>query len=245
MKPIGAVLVHEGAPMTAITKNARIAGLFYLSVIVIAPIRLIYIPGVLFVPGNATATAHNIVMHESLFRLGIFSELLTGVATLFAVLALYRLLESVNKTQAVLMVILGALMQVPIFFVNALNDVAVLLLVRGADFLSVFGSPQRDGLAMLFLRIHGYGISANEIFWGLWLLPFGLLVFKSNFLPRILGIWLFVNGFAYLAQSVSDFLLPQYADLVSTVASPIQLGEVAIMLWLLIMGAKKRPTAKD
>jgi hypothetical protein len=243
VKPIGTGSSEEAATASgSLSKNARIAGLLYLAVVAIAPFRLMYVPGALFVHGNAAATVHNIAAHESLFRLGIFSELLTGVATLFAVLALYRLFEGVNQTQAVLMVVLGALMQVPIFFINALNDVAVLLLARGTDFLSAFGGPQRDALAMLFLSLHGYGIAANEIFWGLWLLPFGLLAFKSGFLPRILGIWLIVNGFAYLAQSVSGFLFPQYEDAISTISLPLQLGEVAMMLWLLIVGAKKRPT---
>ena len=107
---------------------------------------------------------------------------------IFLTLALYRLLKGVDQDLARLMVILGSLMVTPIYFLNTLNDVAALLLARGADFLSVFDKPQRDALAMLFLRLHHGGVVANEIFWGLWLFPFGLLVYRSRFLPRILGV---------------------------------------------------------
>jgi hypothetical protein len=139
------------------------------------------------------------------------------------------------------MVILGSLMVTPIYFLNTLNDVAALLLVRGADFLSVFDKPQRDALAMLFLRLHHGGVVANEIFWGLWLFPFGLLVYRSRFLPRILGVWLMINCFAYLAVSFTGLLFPQYEARVFNSAFPAMLGELAIMLWLLIKGAKPQP----
>ena len=222
-------------------KAARVAGAIYLSLVFTAPLRLIYIPSALFVRGNATATADNIAAHELLFRLGIVGDLLTGTIAIFLVLALYRLLKEVDQNHAALMVILGGLMVAPIYFLNALNDVAALLLVRGADFLSVFEKPQRDALAVLFLRLHHHGVVANEIFWGLWLFPLAVLVIRSGFLPRILGIWLIINGFAYLTISFTGLLLPQYEVMVSNIAFPALLGEVAIMLWLLIKGAKVQP----
>ncbi len=221
-------------------KAARIAGATYL-LLFTAPLRLIYIPNVLFVQGNATATANNIAAHELLFRLGIVSDLFTGTAAIFLTLALYRLLKGVDESLARLMVILGSLMVTPIYFLNTLNDVAALLLARGADFLSVFDKPQRDALAMLFLHLHHAGIVANEIFWGLWLFPFGVLVFRSRFLPRILGVWLIINCFAYLAVSFTGLLFPQYEAMVFNSAFPAMLGEIAIVLWLLIMGAKVQP----
>ena len=138
------------------------------------------------------------------------------------------------------MVILGALMVTPIYFLNTINDAAALLLARGTDFLSVFDKPQRDALVMVFLRMHGQGILANEVFWGLWLFPFGLLVYRSRFLPRILGVWLMLNCFAYLATSVTGILWPQYEQRVSNWVFPVMFGELAIMLWLIIMGAKER-----
>jgi hypothetical protein len=109
------------------------------------------------------------------------------------------------------------------------------------DFLSAFEKPHRDALAMLFLRLHHDEVVAAEILWGLWLFPLAILVYKSRFLPRFLGVWLAINGFAYLAMSFTGLLLPQYEDSVSNIALPAQLGEVAFMLWLVIKGAKPLP----
>jgi Domain of unknown function (DUF4386) len=172
--------------MTSLSKNARVAGLLYILGSLLGVVRLIYIPNTLLVHGNAAATANNIAAHESLFRLGIVSYLLGGALWVFVTLALYRLLKGVDRVLAVLMVILGGLMVTPIFFVNSMNDAAALLLARGVDFLSVFDKSQRDALVMLFLNLHHQLDLANEIFWGVWLIPFGLLVYKSRFLPRIL-----------------------------------------------------------
>jgi Domain of unknown function (DUF4386) len=225
--------------MTTLSRNARVAGLLYLT-LVIAPLRLIYIPSKLIVSGNAAATASNIAAHQTLFRLGILTDLFTAVMCIFVALALYRLFKGVDQFLAAMMVILGSLMVTPIYFLNTLNDAATLLLVRGADFLSVFDKPQREAMAMLFLRLHHHGVVVNEVFWGLWLLPFGLLVYKSRFLPRFLGVWLVLNCFAYLAQSVTGIMWPQYEDVVGNYSFPLLLGELAIMLWLIIMGAKER-----
>jgi Domain of unknown function (DUF4386) len=224
--------------MTSLSRNARIAGLLYLTLLT-APLRLIYIPSKLFVAGNASATANNIAAHETLFRLGILSDLFTATMAIFLTLALYRLFKGVDQGLARLVVILGALMVTPVYFLNTINDAAALLLARGADFLSVFDKPQRDALVMVFLRMHGQGILANEVFWGLWLFPFGLLVYRSRFLPRMLGVWLMLNCFAYLATSVTGILWPQYEQRVSNWVFPVMFGELAIMLWLIIMGAKE------
>ncbi len=224
--------------MTSLSKDARIAGLLYLTLLV-APLRLMYIPSHLFVHGNASATCENIVAHELLFRLGIVADLFTGVMMLFVTLALYRLLKRVDQGLAVAMVILGSLMSTPIHFLNTLNDAAALLLARGSDFLSVLDKPQREAFAVLFLRLHDHGVLVNQLFWGLWLFPFGLLVYRSRFLPRILGVWLILNCFAYLAESFTGLLAPQYENMVSSYAFPVMFGELAIMLWLIIMGAKE------
>ncbi len=228
--------------MSSTRNPGRVAGFLYL-LLLAAPLRLVYIPSKLIVTGNATATANNIAAHELLFRFGIVADLFTGVMALFLTLALYRLLKGVDQGLAVLMVILGSLMVTPIYFLNTLNDAAALLLMRGADFLSVFEKPQRDALAMLFLRLQHHGVRVNEIFWGLWLIPFGILVFRSRFLPRILGVWLILNSLPYLATSVTGLLSPQYEATVWNIGFPLTLGELAIMLWLLIKGAKPQPLA--
>jgi hypothetical protein len=227
--------------MSSTRNPGRVAGFLYLLLVVAAPLRLIYIPSKLFVHGNATATANNIAAHELLFRLGIVADLFCGTILIFLVLALYLLFKGVDQNQAVLMVILLVVLPATIDFLNVLNDAAALTLVRGADFLSVFDKPQRDALAMLFLRLHHHEIVAAEILWGLWLFPLAILVYRSRFLPRFLGVWLIINGFAYLAMSFTGLLVPQYEDMVSNIAFPAQLGEVAFMLWLVIKGAKPKP----
>jgi hypothetical protein len=152
----------------------------------------------------------------------------------------YDLVKGVNRRHASVMVIL-IVVSIPITSLNELNSIAALVLVRGADFLSVFEKPQRDALAMLFIHLHNHGFGVAEIFWGLWLFPLGLLVYRSRFLPRFLGVWLAIGGFANL--SLTGLLFPQYQDKVFTYSQPAFFGEVALMLWLIIRGA--RPPALD
>src|SRR6266852_2821721 len=171
--------------MSSTHNPGRVAGFLYLLLVVLAPVRLICIPSALYVRGNATA--NNIATHELLFRLGMVSDLLCGTIVIFLTLAFYRLFKAVDQNLAVLVVILGGLLPAAIDFLNVLNDAAALMLVRGADFLSVFDKPQRDALAMLFLRLHQQEIVGAEIFWGLWLFPLAILVIRSRFLPRLLG----------------------------------------------------------
>ncbi len=185
--------------MSSTRNPGRVAGFLYLLLVVIAPFRLIYIPSALFVRGNATATANNIVAHETLFRLGIVSDLICGVVVIFLTLALYRLFKGVDQNLAVLMVIT---------------------------------------LAMLFLRLHDQETIAAEIFWGLWLLPLAVLIYRSGFLPRFLGVWLTINGFAYVILSFTGLLLPKYYAVAFNSSFPALLGEMAFMLWLVIKGAK-------
>ena len=227
--------------MSLLSKNARVAGLLYILASVVGVVRLIYIPNRLFVYGNATATAANVGAHESLFRLGIVSGLVAAALWLFVPLALYRLLKGVDQTLAVLMVILGSLMPVPLFFVSTAADAAALLFVRGGGYLSIFDKPQRDAFARLFLDLHHQLDLASLVFAGLWLFPFGLLVYKSRFLPRFLGVWLMIACFAWLAFSFTGLLFPAYEDKAFSITQPIALGEVATMLWLVIRGAKPQP----
>ncbi len=226
--------------MSSLKKTARTAGLLYLVTCIPAPFILLYVPNTLVVRGNAAATASRILASEWMMRLAIAGELVIAVAFLFAVLALYRLLAGVDKPLASLMVTLFAL-SIPISCLNVLNNIAALTLVRGAAFLSVFTKPQLDALAMVFLRLHSSGTLVAQVFWGLWLLPFGILVYRSGFIPRILGVLLIANGLAYPIQSFTSFLVPQYADVVSRITFPVLLGEAAIILWLLIRGVRDQP----
>jgi hypothetical protein len=218
-------------------KAARIAGAVYLSMVLTAPFSLIYVPGKLIVRGNAAATADNILAHETMFRLSILGDLVGQVIFICLAIALYRLLSGVNKTWAGLMVAF-VLVSAAVGFLNTLNNIAALLLFRGGDFLAVLDKPQRDALGMLFIRLHSQGSFIDEIFWGLWLFPFGLLVFRSGFLPRFLGVWLMINCFGYVVLSITALFFPDYYGSAFTYSQPILFGELAIMLWLLIKGAK-------
>ena len=151
-------------------------------------------------PGDAAATAARIRASEALFRLGIAGGIVGDVIFILVALALYRLFERVDRHQALLMATL-ALTSVPITFLNRVSQIAALVLLGDADFLKVFDPPQREALAMLFLRLYSQGILIVEVFWGLWLIPFGILVWRSGFLPRILGVLLNVAGVGWRVGS--------------------------------------------
>jgi hypothetical protein len=220
------------------TRNpGRFAGLLYVAMSIVGFFAMGYVPGKVIVQGNAAATANNILAHETLFRLGIAGEIIGQAGFIFVALALYDLLKGVSRRYASLMVML-IVVSVPIAFVNELNSIAAVFLVRGADFLSVFEEPQRDALAMLFVKLHGQGFVVAEMFWGLWLFPLGLLVYRSRFLPRFLGVWLGLAGIAWVILSLTGILLREYQDRVDKYLQPAIIGEIVFMLWLLIMGGK-------
>lgn len=226
--------------MNSTKKTARIAGLLYLVNAITGFFGIIYVPSRLIISGNAAATANNILASERLFRLGIVSELICAVEFVFLVWVLYRLLGAVNKTHASLMVILGVVF-VPMILMNTLSEIAALILLRGADFLSVFDKRQLEAMAMLLLDLHRYGYVVGWIL-GIWFIPLGVLVFRSGFLPRILGVLLIAACFGYLADSLTPLLLPGYEGVVGRIASILlTLGEPALILWLLIRGAKDQP----
>jgi hypothetical protein len=205
-----------------------------------APFALIYVPSSLIVSGYATTTANHIRVSENLFRLGIATELFGFIMFIFVVLALYRLFKGVNEKHALAMAIL-LLISLPISLVNALNDIAALILLSGADFLSVFETRQLDALAYVFVRLHGQGFVVAQIFWGLWLFPFGILVIQSGFIPRVLGYSLFIAGFGNVASSFTSLLPLPYAPVVDRIASVLTAAELPIIFWLLIWGAKDQP----
>ena len=229
--------------MNSIPNKGRFAGLLYLLTAIPNVFYLIYLPSVLIVPGDATATAGRIMASEWLFRMGIVSELAGATIFIFVVLALQDLLKGVNKKYASLMVTFFVI-SVPISCVNVLNQIAVLRLLRGDSFLSVFDQRQLDALVMVFLNLHGYGTIVAQIFWGLWLFPFGVLVFKSGVLPRILGVLLIIGCFGYIAASVTVLLFPASGHMVhELLIAPGGVAELSILLWLLIKGIQARPQA--
>jgi hypothetical protein len=228
--------------MTSTRNPGRFAGLLYVLTSIVGFFAMGYVPGKLIVHGIAAATASNIAASQTLFRLGIAAQLIGMAGFIFVALALYDLLKAVNPRLASLMVIL-IVVSVPIAFLNELNSIAALVLIRGADFLSIIEEPQREALAMLFLKLHGQGLVVAEIFWGLWLFPLALLVYRSRFLPRFLGVWLALAGVAWVVLSLTSIVLPQYQDNVDRYCQPAIIGEIVFMLWLLIIGAT--PPALD
>ena len=223
-------------------RTARLAGALYAASGIPAVFSLLYVPGKLIVSGDAAETARRVLASETLFRAGMVCELVNAVMFVFVVGALYRLFRGVDERQASLMLTLF-LPSVPISFLNVLNEIAALALFRGADYLSVVGEPQREALGMLFIRLHGQGINLAAIFWGLWLVPFGVLVIRSGFFPKVLGWLLLLNSLAYPATSLTSWLAPGYLGVVSRIAVFAELGELWIMLWLLIKGANVPPSA--
>jgi hypothetical protein len=223
--------------MNQTKKQARVAGLLYLLASIPAPFGLIYVPNKLIVLNDATATANNIRASESLLRLGIGCEIFVSIMFIFVVLALYRLFKPVNETHALAMMIL-ILISIPISLLSVVNEVVALIVVSGADFLSVFDSGQLNALAYILMRLHSRTLLVAQIFWGLWLVPFGILIIRSRFIPSVLGYLLFVAALGYVASSLTFLLLPSYGPVVDTVASKLIFFELPIILWLLIWGAK-------
>jgi len=221
--------------------TARTAGLLYFVNGAAGFFSYKIVPGRLIVPGNATATAQNILASETLFRVSIVSELIGAVTFIFLAITLYRLFNRVNKTHASLLVAF-ILVASSIMFLIVLNELAALALFHGADYLSVLQKQQLDAQGMLFLDVHDQGVTVASIFWGLWLFPFGVLVIRSGFIPRILGVLLIAACFGYLANALTLLLVPNYAPAVNlvTVAYIVlgAAGEGSTQLWLLIMGVK-------
>ena len=224
-------------------RQARLAGLLYFLASVPAPFGLIYVPNKLIVLNDATTTADHIRASESLLRFGIGCEQLTAVGFIFVALALYRLFKPVNETHALAMMIL-ILISIPISLLSVVNEVVALIVISGADFLSVFDSGQLNVLAYILMRLHSRTLLVAEIFSGLWLVPFGILIIRSRFIPSALGYLLFVAALGYVASSLTFLLLPSYGPVVDTVASKLQFCEAPIILWLLIWGAKDQSNRK-
>jgi len=217
-------------------KTARIAGILYLIAIPLFIFSRMYVPSNLIVPGDAATTANNIMASEGLFRAGIIAWIIGQTTYILLPLVLYKLLKPVNKNHAVLMVIL-LLLSVPIAFTNELNKFAVLLLLSGADYLTAFAPDQLHAQVMFFLDLYEDGIFIANIFWGLWLFPFGYLVFKSGFLPRILGVLLIIGSFGYVIDSFAHLFFLDYKAIVSQIVLvPNFISEFAIFMWLLIKG---------
>jgi hypothetical protein len=215
-------------------KTARLAGLLYLIWIITGLYAMFYIPSKINMRGDAVTTAQNILANEFLFRTGIVNDLISSTLWVFMVLVFYRMFKQVNESQAKLLVAL-VIVQIPAVFVMDAFNITSLMSFKG-EILKTFELSQRQDLAMLFLKINDYGTLTLEMFWGLWLFPLAILVYRSRFLPRFLGVWLIINGSALLALSFTSLLLPRYKEIVSNITYPALFGELAFALWILVKG---------
>ncbi len=229
-------------------KIARTAGLLYLIVVLTGIFSLLYVPSKLFDWDNASATFTNIAENETLFRLSIVAGIVCYTAFLFLPLVLYKLLCPVNKTHAVAMVAL-AVVSVPISLVNLLNKVNILTHIGNKDYASTIPVDPLHSNVLLYLDYYENGITLASLFWGLWLFPFGYLVYRSGFLPKALGILLMAGCFGYLINILGGFLYKDYGALgiARFVQIPASLGEIGSCLWLLIVGVttNKKPIVSN
>ncbi len=221
----------------SLKKTARFAGFLYIIMGIPSAFGIAYVPSKIIVWGNAVATCQNIITHEFLFRMGMVSQFVSNALFILLVLVLYRLFKQVNGAQARLMVAM-VLVQVPIGFLIETLNMTSLLILKG-EIMKALTLEQKQDWVMLFITMHKYGMITIEIFSGLWLIPFGHLVFKSKFIPRILGILLIIGGIAYVIESLSFWLFPDNQPAVSRFMMILYtIGETPIIFWLLIKGTK-------
>jgi hypothetical protein len=223
--------------INSLNKTARGAGILYIIMDVFMIFGGMYVYSKIYVPGDATATVSNILASEWLFRLGFVSLLVGLIIQLYLVHVLYELFKSVEKSQARMMVIL-IVAGVSVGFMNMLFQYAPILLLRNAGHLSAFNPAQLQTLSMVSLDMYEHGLLITEIFWGLWLIPLGILVYKSGFVPKVLGILLVVGCFGHLIIFVSTFLFPDFSTILTPIGETVTIGELPIFLWLLIKDAK-------
>jgi uncharacterized protein DUF4386 len=222
--------------MAAISSTARLAGAVYLLMAVLNVLSMFYFGPAFVVSGDAAATARNILDREFAYRLGLLVGLVAQILFLLLAGTLYQLFKDVDQRKAMLMLLLVSA-GIVVTLVNLVNGFAPLILLSGANFLSVFTKPQLEALAYGFLRLKSSGTLVALPFWGLWLFPFGILVIKSGFVPKILGVLLIAAGFAYPLWSFTSIALPAYARVVSQIVMPLEFGELPIIFWLLVKGA--------
>jgi len=225
--------------MKSIQNTARFAGILYLVITIAAIIAHIYVPSIIIVPGDAAATANNIMESETLFRVGVVGgELVILLSEIVLSVVLYVLLKSVNKTLSLLAAV-SRLAMTTVHGINLINYYFALLLVGGTGYLSVFSTDQAQSLAMLFLEAHGYGFTIGIAFLTIHVFVLGYLIFKSGYFPKVLGVLFIAAGVGYLVDSFALLLSPAYETTPGIIAATIAIAEIAFPLWLLIKGVNK------
>lgn len=224
--------IREASPRSL----ARMAGLFQGLESTTATFGQVIVLGRLVVFGNAAATAANILGHERLYWLGFASCLIGVVFHIAWALLLYDLLKPVNRRLsllAVFVILVGCAIQA----LTSLLYLAPLLVLTGGISVSAFTAEQLQALALVFLRLNGYAFNTYLVFFGLWCVLIGYLIFRSTFLPRILGILLAISGLGwmiYLSPPLAVHLFFPY------IAGASALGEIPLLLWLLVVGVNEQ-----
>lgn len=221
---------------------ARTAGAFYLVVAVLGGWAHGYVRGQTYVQGDAAATANNVVDNASLVRFGFAADVVQAALMLFVVMALYMLLQHVNKTAARMMVMF-VVVSVAITCLNMVFQLGSVLVAEDAGYAAAFGVQGSDGLVLLLLDLQHSGYLIAQIFFGLWLFPLGLLAYRSGMFPRVIGVLLMTGTVAYLADAMLQFLAPGVADTTAMALIPVVIvAEVAMLGYLLIKGVKSAPS---
>ncbi len=230
---------NPGGRPAWLNNPGRQAGLLYLLGTIPGLFGLLYVPGKLLVHGDPLATAHHMAAGATLFRSGIFADLAGQTIFIFVAFSLYQLFKKTGRRQALVMLIL-LLVSIPIAFLTELCSLAALTCAQAPVYLQAFDEPKRVALMRLFLNLRSEGFNVDEIFWGLWLFPLGLLVFRCDFLPRILGVLLMIGCLAWLTSAFTALVLPSYQDGVTRWTNPLELVEMIFMVWLIVMGARPK-----
>ncbi len=216
---------------------ARIAGLLYLIVGITGGFAQGFRQS-LVVPDDVAATANNIAESAMLFRVSFVADLVNITVFLLLAFALYQLLKPVNQQIAATFVIFNAV-AVAIMGANLLNHFAAMLVASEPEYASAFGTESSEALVLFFAQLHAQGYLIAGIFFGLWLLPLGYLVYRSGYFPRVLGIMLMVGCFGYLTDAFVTSLFPSVGATVGLIFRWVaSIAEISFLLWLLIMGAK-------
>lgn len=224
-------------------KTARLAGLLNLLSAITGGFGLFYIRSKVIVPGDAAATAAHLMANEFLFRAAVVSSLFSDVLMFFLGLTLFHLFRPVNKRLATVLLV-SVMITVGLAVINTLNHFGALMVLSGADFLKAFTHEQLNAMAMIFLRLaNNVGQGLLEIFWAPYYFSFGLLVIKSKYLPKILGILLMMMAVGFALNVSQKFLVPQFHPLMFTRLAMTfgALGGIPTILWLLIKGVKDQP----
>lgn len=232
----GKVSVENRKAAGSPQKYARVAGLLYLLIFFVGPFAFFMGRVGVVVPGDPAATVENLLASQSLFRLGIVAETVIVLVEIVVSALLYVLFRPVSKPLS-LAAAFARFTQSILQAVNLFTAVPALLLLGGASYLTVFNPDQLNALVLLFADANAFMIIIWGLIFGFHLLLLGYLVYRSGFMPKILGILLIIGAIGYLAQSYGHIIAPQYDEILSTVVIVLSIpGELAFTVYLLWKG---------